>query len=264
MTKILFWSDLHTEFAPFQPPSLSRLDQRPDALVLAGDTATGLTTIAHAEAFSRHFACPVVLVAGNHEFYNGNIETVSREMRARAAERNLGADVRVLDGAGEVETTIGDLRIVGATLWTDYALDGDPVRAKTAAAGLMNDHRCIATGTPARPATPDDLEALHHRDRDAIFAALARPHDGPTLVVTHHAPSPGTMDPQYAGSPLNPAFLSDLDTALNAHAFDAWIYGHTHSGREFSVSHGGRLVTNPRGYPHETTAFDPCRMLALG
>jgi hypothetical protein len=38
---------------------------------------------------------------------------------------------------------------------------------------------------------------------------------------------------------------------------DLWIYGHLHRAADLEVA-GTRLVSNPRGYPHEPVdAFEP-------
>lgn len=53
------------------------------------------------------------------------------------------------------------------------------------------------------------------------------------------------------------AFVSDLTALMGAERAALWIYGHTH--RPADLEHDGtRLVSNPRGYPHELVpGFDP-------
>jgi hypothetical protein len=40
---------------------------------------------------------------------------------------------------------------------------------------------------------------------------LALPFAGPTVVVTHHAPPLRSVPARFAGSPLNPNFVSDAE-----------------------------------------------------
>ena len=264
MTRILFYSDLHTEVRGFTPPDPDSLPARPDVLVLAGDTGAHDSAVAQAARLGVHFSCPVALVAGNHEFYNAHIELTEQRLRAEANQvAHTGADVRVLGGDGAVVTHVGPLRIIGATLWTDYDLYGAPAPAMNAARRMMNDHRLITCGADKRSFQPEDALDLHVRDRAAILAELARPHDGPTLVVSHHAPVRGATHPMYGTHPLNAAFASGLEHSLGEQAYDALIYGHTHNGLEPVLPRGQRVLTNARGYPGEATSFDPRRMIEL-
>ncbi len=76
--KIHRLSDLHTEFADFDPPETDA-----DVVVLAGDTATGTKGIARARAWFPDR--PVLYVAGNHEYYGESIPRLNQKL-AEAAE----------------------------------------------------------------------------------------------------------------------------------------------------------------------------------
>lgn len=68
--------------------------------------------------------CPVVLVPGNREYYRGCFVAD----RARLVGAEL-PNLHVLD-RGEANLSLRDgrcLRVLGAALWTDYRLHGDPV-----------------------------------------------------------------------------------------------------------------------------------------
>jgi hypothetical protein len=58
---------------------------------------------------------PVVMVAGNHEYYDTVMTTEREAMQVAAA----GTNVRMLDGH---EAVIDDVRFLGCTLWTDFAV----------------------------------------------------------------------------------------------------------------------------------------------
>jgi len=51
------------------------------------------------------------------------------------------------------------------------------------------------------------------------------------VVITHHGVHPDSVHPRFAGSSLNPAFISDL-TPLVAKA-DLWIHGHVHDSFDY-------------------------------
>jgi Icc-related predicted phosphoesterase len=67
----------------------------------------------------------------------------------------------------------------------------------------------------------------------------------PTVVLTHHAPHPGSVHERFAGSIINGAFISDL-TELVEQA-DLWLHGHAHDSFDYRVGRC-RVVCNPRGY----------------
>jgi predicted phosphodiesterase len=113
--KIRILSDLHLEFQDWVPP-----ESDADIVVLAGDIHIGVHGIDWAR---RSFPLtPVIYVPGNHEFYGGNLQSVTDELYARA--KHFGVDV--LDGRRLV---IGGVRFLGATLWTDFALYGSDQRS---------------------------------------------------------------------------------------------------------------------------------------
>jgi calcineurin-like phosphoesterase family protein len=89
---------------------------------------------------------------------------------------------------------------------------------------------------------------------------LASPFQGKTVVITHHAPSAGSVHERYARHPATPAFASSCD-GLVAQA-DVWIHGHLHQACEYRL--GKCLVaSNPRGYGGESTGFCAARLLKL-
>jgi hypothetical protein len=146
------------------------------------------------------------------------------------------------------------VRFLGCTLWSDFALYGPAGRAVAIESlrRVAPDFRVIAYGE--RRFTTDDWLALHRAHRAWLEARLAAPFAGPTVVVTHFLPHPGSIAPRFATHPLNPAFASDLQP-LVARA-TLWIHGHSHAASDYRAG-GARVVCNPRGYPGEPTGFRP-------
>lgn len=60
---------------------------------------------------------------------------------------------------------IDGVRILGATLWTDYDLQGDQITGQVACMKRMNDHRLIETEAagPSRRFLPGHARALRGR-----------------------------------------------------------------------------------------------------
>jgi predicted phosphodiesterase len=262
--KILVLSDLHLEHGTsLTPPKI--IDY--DVVVLAGDIhSPGRRAVHWAKEDSTFGRKPVILVPGNHEFYNCTMDVELAQMKSAAANSN----VHVLDREAVV---IEGVRFIGCTLWTDFQIpvvhdDGtvtsDVGRALNEAARRMNDFRLIEvsleTMSPARGSQPRrvlhaaDTLAMHWIDRDWLRRQLAEPFDGITVVVTHHAPARDSVAERFASSWVTPAFVSDLPATF----FDVpalWVHGHTHS--PFDYRRGAcRVVSNPRGYGKPGGSFE--------
>lgn len=246
-TRIRVLSDLHLEHADWTPPAVPC-----DLIVLAGDIGSGTQGITWArKAFPD---TPIVYVAGNHEFYGFEIDAMTRELRAAATAESihfLERDIFCFRG----------LRILGATLWTDFKLFGlaEQWFAERAALAGMADCRLIRAGlgmlTPPRMA---------ERQEDAVRwleSELPREWPGKTVVVSHHLPSMQCVSAHHRASLLTAAFASNLDALFEG--ADLWIHGHTHTAADFQAGRC-RVVCNPRGYPGERTSkFDDLLTIEL-
>jgi hypothetical protein len=61
--------------------------------------------------------------------------------------------------------TIGDVVFLGATLWTDFALNGNPVVSEVLAQTSINDYRRIRTLPRYSRLQPSDTWRLHMESR---------------------------------------------------------------------------------------------------
>jgi predicted phosphodiesterase len=231
--KLHILSDIHLEFAPFDPPATDA-----DVVILAGDIGLGPKAVEWAAVTFRQ---PVIFVPGNHEYYGGHLQNTLVKMR-RTAE---GTQVRVLDGAGII---LGSVRFLAATLWTDFQITRNALIAQHEAQARMTDYRRIRTAA-YRNLRPPDTRDAHYVARKFIERSLLEPFGGPTVVVTHHAPSDRSITPGWRGSRgphLNAAYASDLE-ALMGPEVALWVHGHTHDSLDYKVRET-RVLCNPRGY----------------
>src|SRR5581483_3430165 len=232
--KLNILSDLHLSLAPLEAP---RTDA--DVAIVAGDLGRPAAAIEWAARLGK----PTIFVPGNHEFYGASIASTIEELRRLAA----GTAVHVLD---RDEAIVAGVRFLGATLWSDFLLDGERAVADAmrAARRLMRDFtRIRRDGVSDAPFTPEDSVALFDAHARWLAAKLATPFAGSTVVVTHHAPSPRSVHPRFAGSPLNPCFVSNVEHLLDGGRACLWVHGHTHDSFDYVVN-GTRVVCNPRGY----------------
>lgn len=264
--KLLILSDLHLEHGGFEVPGALEYD----AVILAGDIHNPGHRAVHWARRSSVFGTnkPIVLVPGNHEFYERELSAELAEMRRAAHGTNvhvLSCDSLVLDGPAG-----GQVRILGATLWTDFGLpvqeDGrdliDMERALAVANRRLNDFRLISVSTGPVPKfnrgrrtlTAEDTVAMHWIDRAWLQHQLSLPFSGETVVVTHHAPSRESVHAKYVSDWLSPAFVSHLPDDMFG-SVSLWIHGHTHTSSDY-MRDGCRVVCNPRGYRYRDGSFE--------
>lgn len=166
--------------------------------------------------------------------------------RAADATSRPDAAVRFLENeAAVIATQAGIIRVLGCTLWTDYALFGSPLDGMAACGATMADHRLIR-GTDGRAVRPEELRRHHARSR-RFLAALRTPWDGPTVVVTHHLPSIRSVSTPWLSDPVATGFASRLDR-LVALGPALWVHGHTHDTSAWRDDGGTLCVCNPAGY----------------
>lgn len=234
-------SDLHLSRGPLATP-----ENDADAVVLAGDIARPEEAVAWASRILK----PVLYVPGNHEFYGGNIAGTVAWLKARCA----GTRIHVLDND---QIVLGGVRFLGTTLWTDFMLFGAGelcTAAMQEATRFMRDFTTIRAGDALF--TPADSAALFRRDAAWLERKLSQPYDGPTVVITHHAPSRNSIHPRFAGSLLNACFVSDADRLLDASRVRLWVHGHTHDSFDYVVN-GTQVLCNPRGYAKDGVNENP-------
>ncbi|HET7548898.1 MAG TPA: metallophosphoesterase [Usitatibacter sp.] len=242
--KLNVLSDLHLGLGTLPIP-----ENDADAVILAGDIARPKEAIAWAQGFAK----PVFYVPGNHEFYGGSITGTVAELKQRCA----GTNVRVLDND---EVVFVGVRFLGSTLWTDFMLFGEGEKRDAAlreAQRLIRDFSRIRIGdADERVFSPADSATLFDTHARWLAGKLAEPHDGPTVVITHHAPSPRSIHQRFAGSLLNACFVSDAERLADGTRARMWIHGHTHDSFDYDLN-GTRVVCNPRGYAKEGVNENP-------
>jgi len=236
--RIHLLSDLHNEFDLFEPEVRDA-----DVVILAGDINVKTRGVEWAK---NTFTCPVLYVPGNHEFYGGHLTRTLEKMRAASSDQ-----VRVLD---RDEVILSGVRFLGATMWTDFAATGNPPIAAFTAQNGLNDFKQIRTAD-FRRIRPADLISESAKTRDWLRAKLADPFDGPTVVITHHAPSMRSLeDNPHAGGHLDAAFANRWEDLMGGDQVALWVHGHSHTAVDYDVA-GTRVVCNPRGYPGEDSDF---------
>ena len=99
-----------------------------------------------------------------------------------------------------------------------------------------------------RNLTPADTSAWHASELEWLRHELRAEPNIPTIVLTHHAPSMGCLEPDiHPTEPFAQLSCSELDS-LFEDPIVCWAYGHTHFPLDCRAG-TLRLVSNPAGYP---------------
>jgi predicted phosphohydrolase len=251
--RLWIFSDLHLEYADLPEPLAI---PEADVCVVAGDLCNGPANGVRWLAKHVAPAMPCVYVAGNHEFYKGSIKEGLEEGRAEAEGF---ANIHFLENDFVV---IDRIRFVGATLWTDYGIEGHSQLAMSHARERMNDHRKIAyERKPWKRFVPEIARRIHFESQRFIETAL-KADPIRTVVVTHHLPHPKSLSERFKGDLLNAAYASDLTDIIEAGRPAMWFHGHVHECRNYRILETV-IVSNPRGYGDENVAFDPALVVEV-
>lgn len=253
MTKLRIMSDLHLEFGPLPLEPVGE-----DVLVLAGDIGNDTDGALWAIEYASRHEIPVVMIAGNHEFYRTkkrhkhSIESTLRDLHALAEDEDLFHFLE--NGIAHVNGVV----FVGCTLWTDFKLNHDQAMGMWHAGNALNDYNLIMTDRATL--RPMDVLRRHEFSAGWLYEQLPRNHKGdtPVVVITHHLPSARSLDGKYKDSRYNAGYASNLDDLVERSGAALWVHGHTHVSKDYTIG-GTRIACNPRGYhKYQLNAeFDP-------
>ena len=242
-----------------------------DVVVLAGDIKEG-GGLANARKMLP--GKEIVYVSGNHEFYDAHQGRALARMRSQA--KDLG--IHFLENE---EVTLGGMRFLGCTLWTDFLFFGAQLEdlVKLECSRHLPDYHAIWVDDekqdlaqcnefgfpPKRLVHPDDIQHWHRQSRAWLEDALSTGDPATTVVVTHHLPHQRSVAHRYKQHRTSGAYATRLPSDLIQRC-GLWIHGHTHDSvnlRFGDARHETRVLSNPRGYrmlwldDTENQRFDP-------
>ena len=274
--KIQLLSDLHLEV---HPQFVAEPAAGADVLVLAGDIGSYQSS---SQLDGEHFGLerfsplpqyagwptPVLFVPGNHEYDMQDFDE-ARQRLQRTCEKLgliwLDRETVVMDG----------VRFIGTTLWSDF----DAMAMNEGVTDITRLHKLREKAFRAanfylrktggtRHTEPFLAEPMREQAlvcQQWLRDVLQQPFDGPTVVVTHFAPSLRSADPRYGLVPGTAGFCNALDDLLIYTPL--WLHGHLHAPSDYTAqgqrSDGSpwqcRVVANPLGYARkgEQAAFQP-------
>jgi len=257
--KIRIYSDLHLEFGKFRVP-----DADPDTvLILAGDIGVKLSAMSFIERVAPKFKA-VIYIAGNHEFYGGNMNTVLSRWAAVDHIPNfyfLNDEKVVIDG----------VRFLGSTLWTD--MNNDDSIVKQFCQVRMNDYKIISVGEESyskrktnKTFLSPSMTVCLHKQSMAFLEKELEASTEQTVVITHHSPTiNGVNSERYDLDALTYSYYTPLESVMDRYGhLTHWVFGHTHKSLDIDI-YGTRVLSNPRGYVgyEVNSEFDPSMELEI-
>ena len=268
-------SDLHLEthphFVPEHAPNADALIlagdigsyQEGSLLVTQGDNDFGLARFSPRTDLAA-WPVPVFFVPGNHEYDGMDFEEAHARLQESCARLQITwLHRRVIEMKG--------VRLIGCTLWTDFEAlvpAQGPLTQQLKArekAERAADFYLRKTGTTldGQPFLSAAVRAQAQADQAWLTQALSEPFAGPTVVITHFAPSLKSADPRYGLTPGTAGFCNALDHLLPK--ANVWMHGHLHCAHDY-VHEGCRVVANPLGYArkNEQLAFETRKIWRVG
>lgn len=243
---IQYASDLHLEFRD----NTRHLKENPltplgEILVLAGDISIlgDKNLLSHPlwDWLSKNYKY-VLVVPGNHEFYNGfPLDSLSMG-HAETIRENISWFYNKV-------VTIEDIEFIITPLWSfiepqfSYWIE----RA-------ISDFKCIHAEGKLLKSERFNLEYAHCLD--FLSRVLEEYSSHKRVVVTHHLPTKLCMAEVYKNSVLNGAFVSELYDLIHDNRIDYWIYGHSHKNMPEIEINGTKLICNQLGYVHQNEHLD--------
>ncbi len=235
------------------------LDTAPDAdlALLPGDLGDGDWLLANdgyrlGLAPLRAAGMPCWLLAGNHEYHGLSCPEGLTPLRAAAT----AAGGTLLQRQTRM---IGRWRLIGTTLWTDYALH-DAVRDACRAVHHWPDFTRI--GHRDGRLSAEQQIAQFHAERDWLAAELNAGDPARSIVMTHHGCSARSLPAAERHEAAAAAFVSDLEALILERQPALWVHGHSHHAADYRIG-ATRVVCNPRGEPGQRTGFEPGLVLEL-
>lgn len=258
-----------------------------DFIINCGDTAGNAIDAGN---WMTNYIKKGVTVVGNHLGYSSahpdrdgiqNMEKYSHTRHPSSTKREQMKELfNLLDQNRTVLLSnscseFNGIKIIGTCLYTDFNLYGTDHREECMAYASknMNDFRLpvvmnnqyytidrhgrwwpnsrklseskVVTFSPSE-------HAFYFQYSFEYIKKMVEEHKGkPIIIVTHHAPSPYSIDEKYKGSLLNAAFASNLNKYIIEHPWiRLWAHGHVHNPCDYVLGET-RVVCCPFGYNNE-------------
>ena len=218
--KIQYASDLHLDqgLCPLTPDHIGG-----GVLVLAGNLHEKIPLLGEDLARLAATGIPVLFVPGDREAVNLPWENSAKSSRSMIPEGPV-----ILD---REEVILYGVRFLGCTSWGSF---GGTVALQKG---------------PEGPFLPE-IRDRQREERAWLLDRLSVPFNGPTVVVTHFAPSPLSLPPDLADSPESSRCFTALESSIFRYKPTLWIHGHAPLSVDYRIG-TTRIDSNPFIFPEK-------------
>jgi Icc-related predicted phosphoesterase len=146
------------------------------------------------------------------------------------------------------EVVVDDVKIRGATLWTEMTDNGD----------WLHYTRNLADNSYIRKMTLESYQKVHKAHKKWLFESDA------DVLIMHHSPSYKSIAPRFIGDDCNMFFATELSNIIldMKKPPKLIIHGHMHNKSDYMIG-DTRVICHPRGYPDENPWFKNYEPLIL-
>jgi Icc-related predicted phosphoesterase len=222
-------SDFHLDFhnISFFEDYINNIPKKVDTLIMAGDISNMNQIDSNIKMACEEFN-DVIMVAGNHEYYNSNLDYVNDHLRY------ISQNITNFHFLNRNKITINDQSFIGCTLWFNDVPENYSYNH------YLNDFHLIQEF--------DEWVYIENNKNNQYLKENTTQDD---IVITHHAPSFKSVHERFKGSPLNHFFVSkEGEDIIKENNPKIWIHGHMHDPLDYMIKNT-HVIANPIGYPFE-------------
>jgi predicted phosphodiesterase len=243
--KIQILSDIHLEFSQYQIETV----EDTNIIIIAGDFATA-RKLGELKAVSQSVSKQVFFVAGNHDYYDGNLSVVNKYLE------QIELEIDTFHFLNNSSFIYDDVKLIGCTLWSNFDLAPKPEEYARTVGSSINDFWKISKLSEERISrfTPSDCRKLNEESRNFLKMELSTDVESRSVVITHFMPSPKSIHPRFEHDILNPFFCCNCENLMEPNV-PLWIHGHTHDSMDY-FHKGTHVIANPKGYYSENKKFN--------
>lgn len=226
--KILCVSDLHLEFHRDGGLGILRAftPNIADVLVIAGDLTTQAILELAIKDLCNKFR-NVIYVTGNHEYYFSSPQALHQSLQ------RLRSQIPNLHWLHNESCTIDGVRFGGTTLWFAY----DPLNSLYESS--LSDFGVI-----------QGFKSWVYQANREARSFLEKSISKLDIVITHHLPSPKSLQGDMINSQMNRFYLTDMEATIANSNLLLWVHGHIHTSIDYKIGKT-RVICNALGYPQQ-------------
>ncbi len=217
-----------------------------DVLILAGDiwSLSDEVCLKYLDEF-RKWAIEIIMVPGNHEYYNTNPEIQGKYTLTLLEQEGLRVLGPRFRGSFSYNDGIKTVKFVGTTAWYPYN--------KITAYKIETWSDCSHIKNFRNWWKEYQLE-----ERKMLWSNV---EEG-CVVITHMLPTWGCIDEKFLTDSHNCLYVSDLEDLLIEKKPAIWAHGHSHEPLDMIIG-STRCIRNPIGYPSYITDISSIKILEI-